>query len=76
MPSRKQTEEPVREKICFWAGDSLKRLPKLNRLAKEAGQKRITQSYVFREGAKHVIDDLIRKFTKALKGEFHAKRRK
>lgn len=77
MPAKppKKTDSTSGKKVCFNLGDSLKGLPKLNALLKKAKAPKVTQSYVFREGAKRIIAELIVKAEKALQGSLHAKRR-
>ena len=80
-----KTEPPKKErknalkgegtKVCFYTGDSLDKLDKLNALLKKAGSTRVTQSFIFREGAKELIETLLVKARKASEGTLHAKKR-
>jgi hypothetical protein len=59
----------------FFPGDSLDRLPKLNKMYREAGMKEINASFALREAVVEWIEARIREVKKALNGELHAKRR-
>ena len=73
---RKNALQGPKEKACFYIGDSLADLELLNDKLAAAKAKPVTQSFVFREGAKAFIKELISKTDSSVKGRLHAKIRK
>ena len=70
-----QTDSPSGQKVCLNIGDALKGFDPLNKKLAKAKLKKVSKSYVFREGAKRIIAELTTKVDKALAGKLHAKQR-